>query len=469
MLNVPAAWRIPPSFLDLSPFGAGEYGRPLRIIVDDETVKGSTATDLLLAFGSRAGLEILRTSKTAPVRIAFGAEIPGRDALAVDYVAGDGSRSMALASMGGWRDHARTAADEYGLDEDEALRGLLLAQASRVHQIDALISASPVLATPMWTRFAREAGWMSAEQACSLTGLFLRAHHDYTVVVEGNASTFVGFDDYYRGAAIASLPGYVNLLGTAVAQLRRGEGAGVFRLARAVEGRLGRALIARDYMNVRVRHWRPDEVWGDALYFFESFLLSLRGALDALARALHLLVGLPAERAKWAALHQRKWRRQAAGDRGGRLAAVLADDAVFVRAVEAVSGLRNYIHGELLSQEHVADDSLSFVDHGKGVLVISPDRDADLARTLLALDPEQWGINETHDQMVLVMPLMFMRAAVRDIWMGIAELLEADHLQAYMTAAPEPFDPRFWIPGFEHRENLMLLTGLPHPSRHDRE
>jgi hypothetical protein len=65
VLNVPAHLRIAPSFADLSPFGAGEHGRPLRIVIDDETAVPGPALDMLRAFSARPSVEVFSTSSAA--------------------------------------------------------------------------------------------------------------------------------------------------------------------------------------------------------------------------------------------------------------------------------------------------------------------------------------------------------------------------------------------------------------------
>lgn len=106
--------------------------------------------------------------------------------------------------------------------------------------------------------------------------------------------------------------------------------------------RLGRALRARDYFNVRIRSPRPDDTWDEALFFFETALVSLNGALDAAARFCHLaynLSGTP-KRASWS--HQ-KWRNQLI-DVAPELKSLLdPTSGPLVPCRTLVSELRNYM------------------------------------------------------------------------------------------------------------------------------
>jgi hypothetical protein len=110
VLNVPAHWRIKPSFADLSPFGAGENGRPLRIILDEETINAGPALDLLQAFSRRPHVELFATDPAAPARVELGPENTTQDLLTVKYVHPTGSRERALGAASSLKSHAHAAA-----------------------------------------------------------------------------------------------------------------------------------------------------------------------------------------------------------------------------------------------------------------------------------------------------------------------------------------------------------------------
>ena len=120
----------------------------------------------------------------------------------------------------------------------------------------------------------------------------------------------------------------------------------------------------------RTRTLRPDDSWEEALFIFEAFLLSVAGALDALARYCHVAAELGGSRAAAG------WRRQPW--RGGRLLAarpelkaVVEREDTRLRATSDVVGLlRNYIHGEALTSQLSDDRQPSITDYLMGKLVI---------------------------------------------------------------------------------------------------
>lgn len=173
MLNVPSQWRSPPAFDELGPFGAAQYGRPLRIVIDEARASRAPGLELLSAFSERPTLEVCSTDPGATRRIELGPVRPDCDLIETHYVLPEGGRICALGAAGSWRKYPRVAAGEYGLDEAGSLRGLLLAQAARMHQLDAVVCAEPVPSTPTWSNHAREGNVVTPERACVLMGLCL--------------------------------------------------------------------------------------------------------------------------------------------------------------------------------------------------------------------------------------------------------------------------------------------------------
>ncbi|MGZ4248870.1 MAG: hypothetical protein ACXVUE_11265 [Solirubrobacteraceae bacterium] len=277
MLNVPVHWRIVTSS-DKTPFACRKAGRPLRIVVDDLTAPDSAATRLLYAFGGRSGAEVYGTAPERPSRVVIGSP-DERGVIPVEYVLPGGpGRRMAVMSSDDWISvSARTTAVECGVSMEEAVRSLTLAAACSHHQIDALVTASPVLMLRYWRNLAEKAHSGGPEEAAAMLGLYLSAHNDYTVDIDGSQATFLEERRFYPAAAIAALPHYLMWLAGAVATWRTSNDARPFALVKGLSVRLGRSLRARDYFNVRVRSSQPDDMWEEALFFFEASLLSQPG------------------------------------------------------------------------------------------------------------------------------------------------------------------------------------------------
>lgn len=293
-------------------------------------------------------------------------------------------------------------------------------------------------------------------------GLHLRSHNDFTVNIEDNHSTFLEDSRFYPAAALATLPAYLSWLGSAVAIWRAEDDPSPYSLLRGLEIRLGRALRARDYFHARIRSRRPDDAWDEALFFFEAVLLSLNGALDAAARFCHLVYGLSGAR-KSASWLRESWRVRLLAKAPELTDHLDASKGSLLPCTTLVSVLRNYIHGEALSQElHRGDEGPEVIDYGAGALAVAPpDADRLIAATQVLSSPAEWGVAEQHDGVVLVLPASFLQRVVPTALRVLDELM--------MTAEPERFgscrddsgfDPRYWLPDTGHEEALALLTGL---------
>ena len=371
---------------------------------------------------------------------------------------------MAVFSSNAWiRRSAQTTAAEFGIPVEEALRSLTLAAACSRHEIDALVTASAVLQLPYWKNLAEKAHAGTPEEAAALLGLYLRAHSDYTVDVDGSHATYLDDRRFYPAAALATLPRYLTWLGGAVAAWKTRNDPLPFGLVKGLGVRLGRALRARDYFNVRIRSPRPDDTWDEALFFFETALVSLNGALDAAARFCHLaynLSGTP-KRASWS---RQKWRNQLI-DKAPELKSLLdPTSGPLVPCRTLVSELRNYIHGEALSQElHSGDrEGPMTMDYGAGALAVPSNDGRRLQAAAEGLGgSDVWGLQEQYNRDVLVLPARFLQRVVPTVLRVLDELMAAsDEVRVGPPPGEPPIDPAYWLPDVGHEHQLRLLTGL---------
>jgi len=194
-----------------------------------------------------------------------------------------------------------------------------------------------------------------------------------------------------------------------------------------METRLSRALRARDYFAVRIRSARPDDAWDEALFFFDTALLNLSGALDAAARFLHVTFSL-SDDTRSAGFARKSWCASL-----GTAAPHLADltDLTSSRlsgCARSVGVLRNYVHGEDFSQEHHEDGSgLMTVDYGKGALIV-PKADVErlLDATRLLGDPETFGLERSSvGSPLLALPATFLMHIVPAALQALGELTTA--------------------------------------------
>jgi hypothetical protein len=370
---------------------------------------------------------------------------------------------MAVMSSNDWISvSARTTAAEFGVSIEEAVRSLTLAAACSGHEIDALVTASPVLALPYWRNLAEKAHAGGPEPAAALLGLYLRAHNDYTIDVRGRHATFLEDRRFYPAAAVAALPRYLTWLGSAVARWRTRSDPRPFALVKGLRVRLGRSLRARDYFNVRVRSPRPDDMWEEALFFFEASLVSLNGALDAAARFCHLAYGLngPLRSASWSRV---KWREQLVAVTPELEHVLDPASGCLVACRTLVSVLRNYIHGEALSEElHRGDpDGPTTMDYGMGAVAVAAGDGCRLQEAAATLGgAEAWGLEEQFNHDVLVLPAPFLQRVLPMVLRVLDQLMVASTPRVGPSADQPALDPAYWLPDVGHEQQLLLLTGL---------
>ena len=216
---------------------------------------------------------------------------------------------------------------------------------------------------------------------------------------------------------------------------------------------------------VRTRALRPDDSWEEALFFFEAFLLSAAGSLDALARYCHVAAELSGSR-EAAGWRKPDWREKKMLKARPELEPVVEREETRLRATNEVIGLlRNYIHGEALTQQLSDDREPGITNYLMGKLVIGG-RDA---QRLQAAAPHLPGLDgavadEWPDGVTSVLPARLLPPLIANLYAAINELMEAFTLDQPTLRAAEPFAPDdFWIPGYSYRENLVLLCGLPLP------
>jgi hypothetical protein len=303
-----------------------------------------------------------------------------------------------------------------------------------------------------------------AREAAALLGLYLRAHGDFTVKQDSNQGTFLAPHNFYAGAAVAPLRKYSDWLRVAVGRWRSARGAAAHDLLRGFELRLGRALRARDYFAVRTRALRPDDSWEEALFFFETFLLSAAGALDALARYCHVVAELSGSR-EGAGWRKPDWREKKMLKAQPELAPVIEREDTRLRAINEIIGLlRNYIHGEALTQQLSHDDQPGITNYLMGKLVIGG-RDAERLHAVAAYLPgmDDAVADEWPKGVASVLPARLLPPLIANLFTAVSDLMETFAVDRATLQAGEPFEADLWVPGQPYRKNLLLLCGLPWP------
>lgn len=341
MLNTPP-WRK--AATAQSPWVAGDRWRPLRLIVVDDELPQSPPLELLSSIARhRNPLECVSPWSTAGGSIDFVSENETTYRF-------DGQAPFTTGNPSGWwrRAAAEEAAHFDDLDAGVLERRLRFLDEARRDWIDGLVMPYDPQFRERWKRTIHRAPLYTPEEAVAISGLFLRATGERVAEIEPpGVAIIVTEERLYLLGATSLLGGYEQVWEGCGRHWSDTGDPALRSLVEAVAIRLGRALRARDYLNVRRRASDVDEIWSDVLYFFESVLVCLQGAADAAARLVQAIFGLKGGRtmANWG---RRDW-WAALGDSG---APSEEFDRECLEDIDLLVGeLRNSIHGEILGSE----------------------------------------------------------------------------------------------------------------------
>lgn len=454
MLNVPTPWRIRPSWNELSPWGAGEHGRSLRVVLDEATTTRRPALSLLQSFVGHRGVEIYSTRPDATWRVEIGDRPNEYNALDVRYLQPSGERDTGLWDGEGIKEYATRLETEVGLSRQLGLRLLRLRQAGIHHQLDAIVTDVEFPRLRGKERPGLPLDTTSPERAAWVLGLYLRAHQDYTVAIEGNHSTFLPSERFYRAAAMAAVrsDGWLTVARHAYAdgQLRP------LQLLDGMISRLARMLRMRDLYAVRIRHWRPDDTWDESLCLFEAALVFLSAALDAAARYLHEYFEVPAG-GRQPNFRSEDWIGSVLSVLP-RLDVSLEEKSPLRSAASAVAAVRNLIHERAPSEslESYINGRPMIIDHRPGVIALGGRDARRLSGALEHLgDPEDWGVRPAHPEGVTILPFVLMPKLIRTLLDSLAVVIEAT---ADDDASAE--QATRLAPDLRYRPTVLLLAGL---------
>lgn len=464
MLNQLGPRRVaPPNHPERSPFSAGEWNRPLRLLIDDEEVAEDESLRLLLALATRPTVEVYSTQGSTPYEARIE-QLSASDPNSWSAVLkrGEDFLQRFVNDPALWREAARDSAAESEEAIDALCRRLAIVDFWGGGECDSIVTGGKTLSA---LRGAGGAPLKSPEMALAELGLCLRANGDY-VVVAGPGGTVSMPSSFHVAAAVGLVPSHASWRAAAMGAWTRGEGPDPYVLIRSSAERLGRGLRALDYVRVRRRHPRIEESWGELLFFFDTLLLTLDGALDCLARFFHHILELPG-RAFEASWDKKRWLKELE-DREVRLAASpgrsrLAD------VCTAIAKLRNSIHGAVLSselhewEEEEEEETAVTSDYGAGKLLIVGTDATVLEETCGRLGLE-WLVERRSDAgtqpAVLFDADRFACAITREVFASVEWLLSRADL-GRLREPPAGLDMDLELAPPEYRHNAALLARIP--------
>jgi hypothetical protein len=426
-------------------------------MVCDDELEQSPELRLLYEIGQRSeALDIASISGASGARFRIATD---KTEIDFDFGGGRGERVFIYGDW--WNRRPADEASSLGLRQEVLERRLLLAHhAARHDDVDGLVLPFDEELAERWRELWIKAPIVTIEEAVALCGLCMRAHGDFTIALEHNTVIQAEDEQFYRAGAAALLRGIATWLVASTKHWRSHGDPAQSALADAILVRMGRALKARDYLQVRRRAPNRDGAWADVLFFFEYVLLSLQGVLDSAARFLHLHYGLKRSRraANWG---REQWRTdllQAGAPEK------LFEDGRLIRLDVLVGELRNSIHGEVLSHElrepSDGDTDPTFLGYMRTGIAL----DRDLAAAIMPaaeVEFERSALAGTFpDGVALVDPWAYAESAIVSVARAIGDLVAMLNDSDFKDLEVPPKFAELWISSPSRQANAEMLLGV---------
>jgi hypothetical protein len=440
------------------PFAPGDAWRPLRLVLDDESVSDSDVA-LLLSFADAEELELTRT---APGGLPWlKPQEPQEDFVPIHRVDPSGGTGLFWV----WHaaklaERARGLTEETDIDERSAWRALVLSEATEGMEADGFVTARDLL---LEQRSLGGPAIYTVDEAVALVGLALR--------LNGNRAIGRDFLDlrlegttFYLVLARELLPASWRWFSGCVAHSHTVGDTTALNLGQATLGRFVRVLQIRDRVHGQAKLPQRPSVGDELVFQFETFLLFLSAAFDAAARVAHL-VYLSGDYGD-AGWRRPQWHSRLAAA-APTLAAVAADGAPAGAVLKLISRLRNTIHGEALRS---TDFRRSGALPQSLVEVAQPEAANLLVEIeLLGEKPQTWGFVVEHARTYLAVD-RYTEALLPHAINALNELMaesdvgrlpgiDAQKLMAPPVDLPSP-NPIGDMFNYEIRRRVRLLAGL---------
>jgi len=317
-------------------FGAEDL-RPLRIIVDGETVPDGPELEVLLGFGHHPHVEVIGTDDRFPIRVEVGDFDAKMGGCPWNLKFEDGRRSMSAVFGDRAAQLGRRSADPG--QEDRAAFAAVLAAGARAHDCDALATTDPMLLAFPYPNFIEGVNPMTPRDTLALLGLFLRVREDFPIYFDDGFQLNFGRSLFYDMLVREYVPASWRWFAGAAVHARHVSDDSFRLTAQSALERLERALRARDRMHVDLQRRASRETATDALFYFDVGLLMLGGAFDSLARVADRALGLctPPAQISWG----NSWPRKL---KGTTLGSTMRKSTPHGDAWRLVALLRNTIH-----------------------------------------------------------------------------------------------------------------------------
>lgn len=441
---------------DAFAFGSGDAWRPLRLVLDDDTLTPAESAELL-TFEQYPEVEFTRIAPTAVPRLEI--QEPREDFVPVHAI-GDGVGVFWVWHAARLRAWAQDIADRSEIREEDAFRAVVFASAADEADADGFVTNRDFLRTD---HVGQQAPIYTPAEAIALIGLTLRLHGNESIGADLGDLRLSGSTYHFVLARELTHAGWRWFSGC-VASSHATKDDTAINLGQATLERFQRVLQIRDRLHAQAKIPSTPTVGDELVFQFETLLLFLSATFDAAARVAHLVYfGGDYDEAGW---RRGGWANQLATAEP-RLAALVADDTPGGIVLKLISRMRNTIHGEALR-------TITLQSGGRPTEnpVELGANDAAKAATDIAFlgdNPPTWGLREEHGRTYLSADryaeslLPHATALLNDLMATTAvEHLSGVDEQKLMTPpantpSPGPLDDIF---SFEIRRRVKRLGGF---------
>lgn len=234
----------------------------------------------------------------------------------------------------------RVAASTAGLSEEKALEALEVRALAAELRADITVSERDFA----WSDLGRSprSAPTSAEEALAVIGLFLRSRGTFTVRREHNATFDMSLGSFLDSISHSLLPSLAAWIRACMTRAGAEADAAVGSYCAGATRRFQHALMARDQLLICSNRGQSPASVAETLFYFDTVLVMLAGAFDAVARVAHVAYAIKGSprNASW---RSSDWRAALSNNAPG-LAEIAGTDAF--AAVGLLGELRNNIHGD---------------------------------------------------------------------------------------------------------------------------
>jgi hypothetical protein len=322
----------------------------------------------------------------------------------------------------------RDRGDEAAADQRE--HDALAAEIAVAVNADLFVTERPYLFETRWP-VAQGVTLCPIAKALAVVGLYLRSQDEFVLwhAADGSGKLMTNEWLYYQIGAVELLP-ELGRWPSARAQLKSADARETLNgLDDALLQRVQRSLRTRDGFYRAYNLPRQRDAVRTMLVELDALLVLLMGAVDASARFIHVLLGLPADDKHQAGWQREGWRKKIAKE-NATLADLFRPNTPLADTLIILARLRNTVHGEMIRatmrQSLRSRDAVIRLPHEDGQKVLD-------AMGALG-DREAWGVRTIADGSEVVDPGLF----VERLFPRVLTLLDAVMEQTPGGGGPRP-------------------------------